>query len=64
MIFGRKKCDMCKAKIKKDEEPPMLRVGTADGVIEMRLCRDCANFMDLVADRQQRKLQDDDTNSL
>lgn len=65
MIFSRKKkCPMCRFKMPRDEVPATIRVGAADGIIEMDVCRDCANFMDLIADNQRKRKEDDDSNSI
>lgn len=57
-----KKCKVCTTnKIK--EDPAIIRLQTADGVVEVEVCDECADFFDKSADvlSKRRKKPDDES---
>jgi hypothetical protein len=45
-----KKCKVCKAKLRKDIEYPLIRLKSSDGMEEIEVCNNCANFFEGSAD--------------
>jgi len=56
MNMFKPKCKLCKAKLKGDIAE--IRLKTADGLIEMKICSTCADLFDAKADHAQRKKDD------
>lgn len=48
--WKRRKCATCKKVLKAKNPVHELRVGTADGVIDLEICDDCARFWDKSAE--------------
>lgn len=48
--WKRKKCGTCKKVLKKKHSIHELRLQTAEGVLELEICEDCATFWDASAD--------------
>ena len=48
--WKRKKCASCKKVLKPKHGIHELRLGTADGVVGLEVCGDCARFWDKSAD--------------
>jgi ribosome-binding protein aMBF1 (putative translation factor) len=60
VIFNTKpKCKTCGRKFKKDEAKHIIRLETHDGVAELEICEECADFWDLSADVLMNKGRDD-----
>lgn len=59
--WKRKKCGTCKKVIKKKTITHELRLQTADGMLEVEICDDCARFWDASAEvlSKGRKKDDD-----
>lgn len=45
-----KKCKTCKAKIPKNTESAELRLDTAEGIVTLEICNECAEFLDKSAE--------------
>jgi len=50
MLFKRKKCATCKTVLKETTGIHELRINTADGVTDLEICGECADFFDKSAD--------------
>lgn len=50
-----KRCGVCAAKLSKDVEHPNVRLNTSDGVIELEICEECADFFDRSADIMRKR---------
>lgn len=48
--WKRKKCGTCKKVLKKNKPSHELRMQTADGILEVEICEECARFWDASAD--------------
>ena len=48
--WKRPKCATCKKVLKKNKPVHELRLGTADGIVELEVCDTCADFFDKSAD--------------
>lgn len=60
-MFNKKKCPVCNEKFPKTETFHELRLKTSDGVIEIEICNNCADFFDKSADVLTRgKKQEDE----
>lgn len=57
--WKRKKCGTCRKVLKKKHPIHELRVDTADGVVELKICQDCARFWDGSAKVLSNKETDD-----
>jgi hypothetical protein len=50
-MFGkRKKCATCKTVLKEKNGIHELRINTAEGIVDLEICGDCADFWDKSAD--------------
>lgn len=58
--WKRRKCATCKKILKKKNPIHELRVDTADGLVELEICSDCARFWDKSAEVLSRKGPKDD----
>lgn len=50
MFWKRKKCATCKTVLKEKKGIHELRLNTADGIVEIEICGECADFWDKSAD--------------
>jgi hypothetical protein len=55
MLWKRKKCATCKAVLKENNGIHELRINTAEGIVDLEICGDCADFWDKSADVLQRR---------
>lgn len=65
--WKRRKCATCNKVLKPKKQPVHeLRVGTADGIVELEVCEQCANFFDKSAEVlvKSRKKDDNDEHSI
>ena len=61
--WKRRKCASCKKVLKKNKPVHELRLGTADGMLELEVCEDCSRFWDMSADilnKGQKEHQDEE----
>lgn len=64
--WKRKKCASCRDILKPKKGIHELRLNTADGVVELEVCGECARFWDTSADvlGKGRKKDDSDEQSI
>ena len=64
--WKRKKCGTCKRVLKKKMTTHELRLQTADGMLEVEICDECARFWDASAEvlTKGRKKDDEDEQSV
>lgn len=53
--WKNKKCSICKKKLNKTVEAPIIRLQTLDGVVELEICNECADFYEASAEVLHRK---------
>lgn len=53
--WKRKKCVTCKKVLKKKHTIHELRLNTADGVVDLEICEECARFWDGSAEVLSRR---------
>jgi hypothetical protein len=53
--FGKQICKMCDNVKKPDEEFSTLRLQTHEGLVELEICTECADFFDKSADVLRKK---------
>lgn len=58
--WKRRKCATCKKVLKKKKPIHELRVETADGLVDLEICNDCARFWDGTAKVLSRREEKDD----
>lgn len=61
--WKRKKCGACKRVFKKKDSIHELRLQTADGVLEVEICDECARFWDASAEvltKSRKKVKSDE----
>lgn len=49
------KCSTCRKKLKTPKQCPIIRLDTEDGVVELKICDECADFFDKSAEVLQNK---------
>lgn len=59
-LLKRKKCTSCRKVLKPKHGIHELRLNTADGVVDLEICGDCARFFDMSADVLQKRRKDND----
>lgn len=60
--WKRKKCASCRKVLKPKHGCHELRLGTADGIINLEVCDDCARFWDASAEVLTGKSKEDNEN--
>jgi hypothetical protein len=58
MLWKRKKCATCEVVLKEKNGVHELRIKTADGIVDLEICGDCADFWDKSADVLQKRGKD------
>jgi len=53
--WSRKKCATCNSVLKEKKGIHELRLNTADGIVEIEICGECADFWDKSADVLQKR---------
>lgn len=53
--WKRKKCVTCKKVLKKKHTTHELRLNTADGIVDLEICEECARFWDGSAEVLSRR---------
>ena len=59
--WKRKKCATCKKVLKPKHGIHELRLNTAEGVVDLEVCGDCARFWDMSAEVLNRGKKNDET---
>lgn len=59
--WKRKKCTSCKKVLKLKNGIHELRLNTADGVVDLEICGECARFFDMSADVLSKRSKKDDS---
>ena len=58
MLWKRKKCATCKVVLTDKTGIHELRINTTDGIVDLEICGDCADFWDKSADVLQKRGKD------
>lgn len=56
--LSKPKCKTCDKVYDKDDKPAVIRLETAEGIHEIEVCNECADFWDKSADVLQRNSND------